>query len=76
MEIGLIGFVALAAIVTAAACIVVAILLRRVVAPNEVHIVQSSKATTSYGKDTQNGNTYYEWPHGFQLSASPKQYSL
>lgn len=62
MEIGLIGFVALSALVTAAACIVVAILLRRVVAPNEVHIVQSSKATTSYGKDTQNGNTYYEWP--------------
>jgi flotillin len=29
---------------------------------NEVHIVQSSKLTTSYGKDTENGNTYYEWP--------------
>lgn len=38
------------------------ILLRRVVPTNEVHIVQSRKATTSYGKDTQNGNTYYEWP--------------
>src|SRR4051812_11268025 len=42
--------------------IIIAIMLRRVVAPNEVHIVQSSKATTSYGKDTKNGNTYYEWP--------------
>lgn len=26
------------------------------------HIVQSSDNTTSYGKDTGNGNTYYEFP--------------
>lgn len=38
-------------------------LLYRIVVPtNEVHIVQSSKATVSYGKDTGNGNTYYKWP--------------
>lgn len=36
--------------------------LRRVVSTNEVHIVQSAKRTTSYGKDTSHGNTYYEWP--------------
>jgi flotillin len=36
--------------------------LRRVVQPNEVHIVQTAKKTTSYGKDTGNGNTYYAWP--------------
>lgn len=36
--------------------------LRRVVATNEMHIVQSSKHTRSYGKDTEHGNTYYEWP--------------
>lgn len=36
--------------------------LRRVVATNEVHIVQSTKLTKSYGKDTEHGNTYYEWP--------------
>ena len=36
--------------------------LRRVVPTNEVHIIQSSKTTMSYGKDTENGNTYYEWP--------------
>jgi len=36
--------------------------LRKVVPTNEVHIVQSAKKTTSYGKDTGNGNTYYEWP--------------
>lgn len=40
----------------------VALFLRRVVPTNEVHIVQSAKKTTSYGKDTGNGNTYYEWP--------------
>lgn len=39
--------------------------LRRVVPTNEVHIVQRSKTTVSYGqgKDANNnGNTYYEWP--------------
>jgi flotillin len=36
--------------------------LRRVVPTNEVHIVQYSNKTVSYGKDTHNGNTYYEWP--------------
>lgn len=40
----------------------IATILRRVVPTNEVHIVQSSKKTTSYGKDTGNGNTYYEFP--------------
>jgi flotillin len=40
----------------------VALMLRRVVPTNEVHIVQSAKKTMSYGKDTGNGNTYYEWP--------------
>lgn len=39
-----------------------ALCFRRVVATNEVHIIQSAKSTTSYGKDTGNGNTYYEWP--------------
>lgn len=40
----------------------IAFFLRRVVSTNEVHIVQSAKKTTSYGKDTGNGNTYYQWP--------------
>lgn len=42
--------------------VVIALFLRRVVPTNEVHIVQSTKHTRSYGKDTPNGNTYYEWP--------------
>ncbi len=41
---------------------IIAIYFRRVVPTNEEHIVQSSKKTTSYGKNTNNGNTYYEWP--------------
>jgi flotillin len=41
---------------------VIATRLRRVVPTNEVHIVQSSKKTTSYGNATEHGNTYYEWP--------------
>lgn len=36
--------------------------LRVVVPTNEVHIVQSSKKTVSYGKNMDAGNTYYEWP--------------
>lgn len=42
--------------------LVSAVFLRRVVPSNEVHIIQTAKSTTSYGKDTGNGNTYYEWP--------------
>lgn len=51
------GVVALLAVVT-----LIALFLRRVVPTNEVHIIQSSKSTTSYGKDSGNGNTYYLWP--------------
>lgn len=36
--------------------------LRRVVSTNEVHIIQSSNRTVSFGKDQEAGNTYYEWP--------------
>lgn len=42
--------------------LILAIKYRRVVPTNEVHIVQSAKATTSFGKETNNGNSYYEWP--------------
>lgn len=40
----------------------IALLLRVVVSTNEVHIVQSSKHTISYGKDQAAGNSYYKWP--------------
>jgi len=35
---------------------------RIVVSTNDVHIVQSVKKTTSYGKDQPTGNVYYRWP--------------
>lgn len=53
--------------VTAFTIFMVILTLRRVVSTNEVHIVQSAKRTTSYGKDTGNGNTYYEWPSWIPL---------
>lgn len=40
----------------------VATVFRRVVPANEVHILQTKKHTVSYGKDTTNGNVYYEIP--------------
>ena len=42
--------------------------LRRVVAPNEVHIVRQGKKTLIYGSDVNDqnnvssGNSYYQWP--------------
>lgn len=52
-----IGLVGLLVVVVATS-----IMFRRVVSTNEVHIVQSARKTQSYGKDTPNGNVYYEWP--------------
>lgn len=39
-----------------------ALAFRKVVPPNEVHIIQSSKTTISFGKDTESGNVYYLIP--------------
>ncbi len=39
-----------------------AFMFRRVVSPNEVHVVQGAKNTLSYGKDKPNGNVYYAIP--------------
>jgi len=39
-----------------------ALIFRRVVPTNMVHIVQSSKKTVSYGRGRTEGNTYYEIP--------------
>src|SRR5579859_5697386 len=54
----LIGVVALVFFVV----MMIAMSYRVVVATNEVHIVQSRRATTSYGKGQTTGNTYYAWP--------------
>lgn len=42
--------------------VITAIMLRRVVPTNMVHIVQTSKHTIAYGRGKDAGNTYYEWP--------------
>lgn len=42
--------------------LLLALLYRRVVRTNEVHIVQTSHDTKSFGKDTNNGNVYYAFP--------------
>jgi flotillin len=63
MEIDLIPTIGLMCTVAVALVMVFWVLsLRRVVSTNEVHIIQSSKQTVSYGKDQVDGNTYYEWP--------------
>lgn len=36
--------------------------LRTVVSTNDVHILQRSGSTTSFGKDQAGGNVYYAWP--------------
>jgi flotillin len=60
------GMYAVVAVVVLVAWAVLSIILamsyRTVVATNEVHIVQSRRTTTSYGKDQTAGNTYYAWP--------------
>lgn len=63
-SIGLIGFLGFVSFIVS---FIVATKLRRVVSTNEVHIVQSSKRTLSYGANTENGNTYYEWPLSLPL---------
>jgi len=47
---------------------------RRVVEPNETHIVQSRRGTTIYGKQPEDDeeshairNSYYEWPHWWPI---------
>jgi flotillin len=57
--------------------VVLAMAFRVVVPTNMVHIVQSSKKTTSYGRGKETGNTYYKWPSwipraGVVVSAFPE----
>ena len=59
MIYSILGAIAIIVIVTA---IMIPLLFRRVVETNEVHIVQTANKTTSYGKDTMNGNSYYQFP--------------
>lgn len=49
-------------VATPVVILIVMALLRRVVPANEVHIIQTKNTTTSYGKDKDSGNVYYEYP--------------
>lgn len=45
-----------------AAFALIMVILRRVVPPSMVHIVQSTTAARVYGNESPDGNTYYAWP--------------
>lgn len=45
-----------------AVIVFLALLFRRVVPPNQVHIVNRAKASCPYGSNQAKGNVYYEWP--------------
>src|ERR1700760_4208809 len=59
MDYALIGGIAAGALVFL--IVIIAVSFRVVVPTNAVHIVQSAKRSTPYGKD-MGGNTYYQWP--------------
>ncbi|MDI1282727.1 SPFH domain-containing protein [Brevundimonas sp.] len=42
--------------------LLIAVVLRRVVPTNEVHIVQRGRSRVSYGASQSAGNVFYEWP--------------
>ena len=55
--------IACAVVVLLVIIIIVKILmLRRIVPADMVHVVQTRKKTTSYGKNSKHGNVYYQWP--------------
>ncbi len=61
--ISLIAVVIIAvAVISVLYLVKVVLSLRRVVPTNMVHIVQSKKSSTPYGRGKPAGNTYYEWP--------------
>lgn len=60
LNIPFIGMIAVAAVL--GFLVLWLISLRKVVSPNWVHIVQSAKKTTSYGKGKEAGNVYYNFP--------------
>lgn len=47
--------------------VLIPIMFRTVVSTNDIHIVQSTKTTTPFGKDQPRGNTYYNWPSWIPL---------
>ena len=56
--LGIFGFIGLCVI----ALVIKILSLRRIAPADMVHVVQTNKKTTSFGKNTGNGNVYYRWP--------------
>lgn len=56
------GTVGAAIVSIVAVSVLLAIMFRRVVSTNMVHIVQSRRKTTPYGTMQDTGNVYYQWP--------------
>lgn len=70
-------WILIALVVFAALVFVLMSVIRRVVPTNMVHIVQSSKSTTPYGRGKPAGNTYYSFPSwlpkfGIEVIALPE----
>ena len=59
---GILAIIGIAVLALVGAFLFAAMIFRRVVPTNMVHIVQSSKNTVSYGRGRDAGNTYYEIP--------------
>jgi len=55
-------YVTAALVVVFVASMLLAVAYRRVVPQNEVHSVQSTSRTVSFGKGMSGGNAYYAWP--------------
>ncbi|MDP2649138.1 MAG: SPFH domain-containing protein [bacterium] len=62
MSITLIALLGIALAVLLVASLFLAVLFRRVVSTNMMHIVQTRRDTTPYGTGQDNGNVYYRWP--------------
>src|ERR1700760_4018404 len=67
MGAGMLGFGLTAMLVIVGVAVLLfllicAIAFRTVVSTNYVHIVQSSRRTTSFGRGQEKGNVYYAWP--------------
>lgn len=55
-------FITVALGILVAVVLFTAMIFRRVVPTNMVHIVQSKKKTVSYGRSHESGNVYWAWP--------------
>lgn len=58
----MVTYIIIALVVIVLVYLFLSMLFRTVVATNEVHTIQRRSMTLSYGKDSENGNVYINWP--------------